>query len=50
MGLEEFSVEEFAAAIEQVSGWESTDERAMRMLRAMRTSEVPAPIVEAFRK
>jgi hypothetical protein len=48
--LEEFSVDELAAAIEQFSDWGGTDEQAMLMLQAMRTTDVPAPIVEAFRK
>eukprot|EP01046_Picozoa_sp_COSAG06_P029442 COSAG06_NODE_2729_length_6378_cov_1.791846_5_plen_491_part_00 len=48
--LEEFSVDELAAAIEQFSDWGGTDEQAMQMLQAMRTTDVPAPIVEAFRK
>jgi hypothetical protein len=47
--LEEFSVDEVAAAIDQFSDWGGTDEQAMRMLQAMRTTDVPAPIVEAFR-
>jgi hypothetical protein len=48
--LQQFSVDDFVVAFAQVSDWGCTDEQAMRMLQAMRTSDVPAPIVEAFRK
>jgi hypothetical protein len=48
--LQQFSIDDFVAAFAQVSDWGCTDEQAMRMLQAMRTSDVPAPIVEAFRK
>ena len=44
-GLEDgWSVDAVAAAIEEFSDWRGTDEQAMRMLQAMRTSDVPPPI------
>ncbi len=50
-GLEDgWGLDAVAAAIEEFSDWRGTDEQAMRMLQAMRTSDVPPPIVEAFRK
>eukprot|EP01043_Picozoa_sp_COSAG02_P022544 COSAG02_NODE_1175_length_14063_cov_24.197794_12_plen_466_part_00 len=50
-GLEDgWGLDAVAVAIEDFSDWRGTDEQAMWMLQAMRTSDVPPPIVEAFRK